>query len=328
MFLKYPRAMLRSRVITAGLKSVGWEGGAGNYDPSEMIAFSAGDGADDRPAGVTEDGEDRRDEPEARCPVCQGAMWDNRESKTNPKAPDFKCRDRSCSGVYWPGQWPPVEKPLANEVQIERLVVISQDERVRKDTREKIVEALNADGITRERALKWIDAYDKKYGATSAEGEQRPNPTTSGTPTAIPSSGPSASNTGPAEAQATMTATEQPPSLDAAMAYPLPGDEQAWGGYGGKPLGECSDSLLERVTEWATAHRATPGGFTRAGELLANISVVRDAHRGVVRLGTQGGPAPDLVQAMRDDMERCKEPRSKGGEKKPVNYGAEGVIPQ
>jgi len=36
----YPKAMLRSRVITAALKSVGWEGGAGAYDPEEAIAFT------------------------------------------------------------------------------------------------------------------------------------------------------------------------------------------------------------------------------------------------------------------------------------------------
>ncbi len=36
MYSKFPKAMLRSRVITAALKSVGWEGGAGVYDPSEL----------------------------------------------------------------------------------------------------------------------------------------------------------------------------------------------------------------------------------------------------------------------------------------------------
>ena len=36
------------------------------------------------------------------CPKCQGPMWDNREGKRNPKAPDFKCRDKSCDGVIWP----------------------------------------------------------------------------------------------------------------------------------------------------------------------------------------------------------------------------------
>jgi hypothetical protein len=36
MYSKYPRAMLRSRAITAGLKSLGWEGGSGVYDPAEL----------------------------------------------------------------------------------------------------------------------------------------------------------------------------------------------------------------------------------------------------------------------------------------------------
>jgi hypothetical protein len=38
------------------------------------------------------------------CPQCGGRMWDNRASKRNPKAPDFKCRDRSCDGVIWPAR--------------------------------------------------------------------------------------------------------------------------------------------------------------------------------------------------------------------------------
>lgn len=41
-------------------------------------------------------------EQEVACPKCGGRMWDNRPSKKNPKAPDFKCRDRSCDGVVWP----------------------------------------------------------------------------------------------------------------------------------------------------------------------------------------------------------------------------------
>ncbi|MGH7718851.1 MAG: Rad52/Rad22 family DNA repair protein [Gemmatimonadaceae bacterium] len=36
------------------------------------------------------------------CPRCGGRMWDNRIGKRNPRAPDFKCRDRSCDGVIWP----------------------------------------------------------------------------------------------------------------------------------------------------------------------------------------------------------------------------------
>jgi hypothetical protein len=36
MYKKYAKAMLRSRAITAGLKSLGWEGGSGVYDPAEL----------------------------------------------------------------------------------------------------------------------------------------------------------------------------------------------------------------------------------------------------------------------------------------------------
>ena len=38
------------------------------------------------------------------CPKCGGPMWDNRDSKRNPRAPDFRCRNRVCDGVLWPGQ--------------------------------------------------------------------------------------------------------------------------------------------------------------------------------------------------------------------------------
>ena len=36
------------------------------------------------------------------CPKCGGDMWDNRENKRNPRAPDFKCKDKNCEGVIWP----------------------------------------------------------------------------------------------------------------------------------------------------------------------------------------------------------------------------------
>jgi hypothetical protein len=42
------------------------------------------------------------DEP--TCPKCGGRLWDNRLSKRNPKAPDYKCRNRSCDGVIWPSR--------------------------------------------------------------------------------------------------------------------------------------------------------------------------------------------------------------------------------
>ena len=40
--------------------------------------------------------------PTPQCPKCSGDMWDNRVGKRNPKAPDFKCKDKECDGVIWP----------------------------------------------------------------------------------------------------------------------------------------------------------------------------------------------------------------------------------
>jgi hypothetical protein len=51
---------------------------------------------------------------EETCPKCGGRMWDNRLTKRNPRAPDFKCRDRSCDGVIWPAK-AGSEKPRAAE---------------------------------------------------------------------------------------------------------------------------------------------------------------------------------------------------------------------
>jgi hypothetical protein len=39
---------------------------------------------------------------EVMCPKCGGRTWDNRATKRNPKAPDYKCRDRACDGAVWP----------------------------------------------------------------------------------------------------------------------------------------------------------------------------------------------------------------------------------
>ena len=49
------------------------------------------------------------DEPQ--CPQCGGRMWDNRATKRNPKAPDFKCRDRGCDGVIWPPKGEKADRP-------------------------------------------------------------------------------------------------------------------------------------------------------------------------------------------------------------------------
>jgi hypothetical protein len=51
-YAKHPKAMLRSRAITAGLKSIGWEGAVGIYDPDEVADAQATEPARE-PAAVT-----------------------------------------------------------------------------------------------------------------------------------------------------------------------------------------------------------------------------------------------------------------------------------
>jgi hypothetical protein len=57
------------------------------------------------------------------CPVCGGKMWDDRTSKRNPRAPDFKCRNKpkvmggaGCQGVIWPPRDGEVRAPTGTPV--------------------------------------------------------------------------------------------------------------------------------------------------------------------------------------------------------------------
>jgi hypothetical protein len=54
---------------------------------------------------------------EVLCPKCGGRTWDNRLTKRNPKAPDYKCRDRSCDGVIWPPKGGNAEPAKAEETE-------------------------------------------------------------------------------------------------------------------------------------------------------------------------------------------------------------------
>lgn len=54
------------------------------------------------------------------CPKCGGEMWDNRQNKRNPKAPDFKCKDENCKDEsgFTTAMWLPkeVEEIDINEI--------------------------------------------------------------------------------------------------------------------------------------------------------------------------------------------------------------------
>lgn len=38
------------------------------------------------------------------CPKCGKKMWDNRQTKTNPKQPDYKCTNKECAHPIWPAK--------------------------------------------------------------------------------------------------------------------------------------------------------------------------------------------------------------------------------
>ena len=48
-------------------------------------------------------------------------MWDYRLTKLNQKAPDFKCRDRSCDGVIWPPKTEKSEAPARSVEETEEI---------------------------------------------------------------------------------------------------------------------------------------------------------------------------------------------------------------
>ena len=69
---------------------------------SDRSASASGSSTAEDAASESTTGPRALDEPS--CPKCGGRMWDNRMSKRNPKAPDYKCRSRSCDGVVWPSR--------------------------------------------------------------------------------------------------------------------------------------------------------------------------------------------------------------------------------
>lgn len=95
------------------------------------------------------------------CPVCDGPMWDNRESKKNPKAPDYKCKKKECDGVYWPGEWPPSEDTSAQDE-------VAELDRIAATIQSMINEIKGMDAGDGDAAQAVLDRYVKKPGVTPA----------------------------------------------------------------------------------------------------------------------------------------------------------------
>lgn len=53
------------------------------------------------------------------CPDCNGEMWDNRNDKRNPRAPDYKCRDKTCGKGVWLTPFNPQQELTVESIEIE-----------------------------------------------------------------------------------------------------------------------------------------------------------------------------------------------------------------
>ena len=91
-----------------------WDNRAGKRNPKAPDYKCKTDGCDGviwppRDPGTVSTAKPAGTKDDPACPICGGKMWDDRVSKRNPKAPDFKCRNKpkfqggpGCEGVIWP----------------------------------------------------------------------------------------------------------------------------------------------------------------------------------------------------------------------------------
>lgn len=82
-------------------------------DPGPTPPDEAAPAADPSVPGTDWKGAVPSDVNDPTCPECHGQMWDGREPergglgkypKRKSTAPDFKCRNKECEGLYWPAK--------------------------------------------------------------------------------------------------------------------------------------------------------------------------------------------------------------------------------
>lgn len=97
------------------------------------------------------------------CPKCDGQMWNNRESKRNPKAPDYKCKNTSCDGAIWlPAE---ESKPAVNQGELVAFRKAAVDQ----------CQLLNKAGDVPPWTAKRLDAFAvTEYGAKADDLELEP----------------------------------------------------------------------------------------------------------------------------------------------------------
>lgn len=105
--------------------------------------------------------------PDRPCPKCGGPTWNNVGRKKNPKAPDYKCRDKSCDGVIWP-EHDERDEPATEEQLLEVMKLLDAAD-ITDRKRDEIKEALMGDYVhTQAWALRAIAYLKKKMPASES----------------------------------------------------------------------------------------------------------------------------------------------------------------
>lgn len=96
---KFPKAMLRSRAITAGLKSIGWNGASGVYDPSELEPAPRALAAVEPITATAQVVEEPEEKQEAAEPWPSGEI---REASTPEQLEEIRARMKSAGVTSGP----------------------------------------------------------------------------------------------------------------------------------------------------------------------------------------------------------------------------------
>lgn len=106
-------------------------GGSGKPDGSEVVDRRTGEIRNTHATPADESKATVGADDMIPCPKCDGAMWDNRSNKRNPKSPDLKCKNGKCGEAIWLNSWSEdLYKELAAAFDVE---AIDLTERVRAD---------------------------------------------------------------------------------------------------------------------------------------------------------------------------------------------------
>jgi len=124
-------------------------GSAITYLRRYALAAMAGIGQEDDDGNAASERPTTQKAPELVCAKCGSGMWDNRTGKTNPKAPDLKCKSRDCGHALWMGQWESALSAALNDAHTAGLI----DAEARHKAEEAIV---GLDPSKMQRVERWL----------------------------------------------------------------------------------------------------------------------------------------------------------------------------